>query len=628
MTPAAVTATPLDSATSDLEAFLLVAPYASQPIQILPTYTGGTSAQLSVPSFFVVPLPPGGGPGTASFPVTAIAVDPSTGTYTPASVPFQFDFDTPSLPPFIEIDPAQGTTPATVNVTAQLDSIQPGKGELWYLYVTGGSYRDKLVVLDFTRPAPAPLVSPTTVSLTAYLGQPPVTAALQVTPPDNTTSFQVQSLPAGLTVAPSSGAGPTTLTLSADPSQFSLGTSNVIFAIQVGTTTVSISVSVSLNQLESYVYVPADISPGLRATISVFGVAANLPTTGSWTDASPAPTSWNGYTFVYRSYTLPILSANPSTLQFDIQLPYDLDLTGQHQPVNFVAPDGTVVSSASTYGVEQPTAIAFFNSGSTYNTVLKSDGSAVSSANPVAPGDTIHFPIVGAGVTNPPIIAGLLPPANTTVSPTAAIQVAIGGVTATVAQQVLDSQWIGVTDLYIEVPNVASGLEMVGLQSGGIRVDLIPIWVLGREGQVSQTIAFGAPTNEPLGTPPMVLGASASSGLPVSFSSLTGAVCTVSGATVSLIAIGACTIQATQAGNATYLAAPSVTQSFQVTRPMPTGCIATGAITAVGAVQALIDEALGVSAPAHDLNADGSVGIADVQIMADWVLGLGCSASQ
>jgi hypothetical protein len=39
----------------------------------------------------------------------------------------------------------------------------------------------------------------------------------------------------------------------------------------------------------------------------------------------------------------------------------------------------------------------------------------------------------------------------------------------------------------------------------------------------------------------------------------------VSGATVTLVAIGTCTIQATQAGNANYNAATAVNQSFQVT---------------------------------------------------------------
>jgi hypothetical protein len=60
------------------------------------------------------------------------------------------------------------------------------------------------------------------------------------------------------------------------------------------------------------------------------------------------------------------------------------------------------------------------------------------------------------------------------------------------------------------------------------------------------------------------LSATASSGLTVSFASLTTGVCTVSGTVASLTNPGTCTIQATQAGNATYAAAQPVNQSFTV----------------------------------------------------------------
>jgi uncharacterized protein (TIGR03437 family) len=79
-----------------------------------------------------------------------------------------------------------------------------------------------------------------------------------------------------------------------------------------------------------------------------------------------------------------------------------------------------------------------------------------------------------------------------------------------------------------------------------------------------QTIAFAALANQQIGAAPFAVGATASSGLPVSFASLTPSVCAVSGATVWVISVGTCTIQATQAGDVTYLAATPVSQSFQV----------------------------------------------------------------
>ena len=80
----------------------------------------------------------------------------------------------------------------------------------------------------------------------------------------------------------------------------------------------------------------------------------------------------------------------------------------------------------------------------------------------------------------------------------------------------------------------------------------------------SQTITFGSLSNQILGNPPFSLSATASSGLAVMFTSNSTAVCTVSGATVTLVAAGTCSLTASQPGNASFGAATPVTQSFAV----------------------------------------------------------------
>ena len=104
----------------------------------------------------------------------------------------------------------------------------------------------------------------------------------------------------------------------------------------------------------------------------------------------------------------------------------------------------------------------------------------------------------------------------------------------------------------------------------------------------SQSITFPALSGRAYGVPPFTVSANASSGLPVSFASLTLPVCTTSGNTVSIVAAGTCTIRASQAGNAKYSAAPNVDQSFQVTSntgPAPPGLLLTPTLTyAVGSV--------------------------------------------
>jgi hypothetical protein len=81
----------------------------------------------------------------------------------------------------------------------------------------------------------------------------------------------------------------------------------------------------------------------------------------------------------------------------------------------------------------------------------------------------------------------------------------------------------------------------------------------------AQTISFSTISATPLSTGSVSLYATASSGLTVSVASKTPTICLVSGDTANLLAAGKCTIAATQAGDADYLAAPAVDQTFTVT---------------------------------------------------------------
>ena len=83
-----------------------------------------------------------------------------------------------------------------------------------------------------------------------------------------------------------------------------------------------------------------------------------------------------------------------------------------------------------------------------------------------------------------------------------------------------------------------------------------------------QTITFADIGDQQLGQS-VDLNASASSGLPVSFSITTGSsIASISGSTVSFSGTGPVTIQASQDGNSTYAAAASVSKSFGVKRPL------------------------------------------------------------
>jgi hypothetical protein len=78
---------------------------------------------------------------------------------------------------------------------------------------------------------------------------------------------------------------------------------------------------------------------------------------------------------------------------------------------------------------------------------------------------------------------------------------------------------------------------------------------------------FGPLADQILGTAPFTVTPNASSGLPVTLASLTTAVCSLNANQVTLLSAGVCTLQASQAGNAIYLAT-SAQQSFNVSAPV------------------------------------------------------------
>ncbi len=120
----------------------------------------------------------------------------------------------------------------------------------------------------------------------------------------------------------------------------------------------------------------------------------------------------------------------------------------------------------------------------------------------------------------------------------------------------------------------------------------------------NQTISFGTLANKLSSDAPFAVSATVSSGLGISFSSLTTPVCTVSGTTITLVSVGSCSIAADQAGNATYNAAPQVVQSFTVAPPPPTVSLTTQSLAPI--------------APARiKFNAIGSAGVVKLEFIAN-----------
>lgn len=95
--------------------------------------------------------------------------------------------------------------------------------------------------------------------------------------------------------------------------------------------------------------------------------------------------------------------------------------------------------------------------------------------------------------------------------------------------------------------------------------------------RASQSISFGAaPSLNYVGASGNVSASGGASGLPVTFTSATPGVCSISGASVTRLAAGTCSIAASQAGNGNYLPATATQDIGMVVSTSYTGPSATG----------------------------------------------------
>ncbi|WP_434950134.1 Ig-like domain-containing protein [Shewanella sp. HL-SH4] len=107
-----------------------------------------------------------------------------------------------------------------------------------------------------------------------------------------------------------------------------------------------------------------------------------------------------------------------------------------------------------------------------------------------------------------------------------------------------------------------------------------------------QTITFGNPGTQNFGTTP-TLSATATSGLTPTFSSTTTGVCTItSGGALTFVTAGTCSVDADEVGSSSYLAAATVTRSFNV------NAVVAGAPTAATATAGDAQATVSFTAPA------------------------------
>lgn len=112
----------------------------------------------------------------------------------------------------------------------------------------------------------------------------------------------------------------------------------------------------------------------------------------------------------------------------------------------------------------------------------------------------------------------------------------------------------------------------------------------------AQTITFNLPAFGMVGDT-LTIGATASSGLPVTLIAFDDTQCTVSGTTLTLVAQGTCYVDASQPGDATYAAAPTVRRSIQakLAQTIDFSIAATGFVSATIGMDATSTSGLAVT---------------------------------
>lgn len=171
---------------------------------------------------------------------------------------------------------------------------------------------------------------------------------------------------------------------------------------------------------------------------------------------------------------------------------------------------------------------------------------------------------------------------------------------------------IGVVQMYS--PNSSGVMETWKLTSTNV--------VPPKSSQTIGAISFSPTTLAVGGT--TTASATATSGLAVSFSSVTPSVCTVSGNTVAGVASGVCTIAANQAGNASYHAAAQVTQNLSVIAQTP-------AVSLSPASLAFANQNFGVTSAAQVVtltnSGTGALSIISIAASGDFAQANNCGTS-
>ncbi|MEP7154133.1 MAG: fibronectin type III domain-containing protein [Betaproteobacteria bacterium] len=432
-------------------------------------------------------------------------------------------------------------------------------------------------------PPPSPVIT----SPAAANGTNGVAFSYQISATNNPTSFSASGLPTGVSVNTGNGA------ISGTP------TVGGVFSATISATnaggTGSTTLMISLNAGNQTIDFPVQSTPS----------RSFAPSPGNTFSITPLASATSGLAVTYSSLftgvctvsatTVTILSAGTcriaanqsGNVSFNVapEVTRDIAITaiapgapvigaataGNLQAtIAFSAPantgggtitgySATCTPSGSGSNTSSPIVVSGLSNGTLYTCSVRASNSAgtgpASGNVTVTPAPTPTAPII-TSANNATFTVGVLGSFSVQASsnPAAAIGIQSGSLPAGVS---INAGVISGT------PAAAGPTVITLVASNGVPPDATQVFTLN-VAKAAQTIFFTGPSTQVFSPAAVPLSATASSGLTVTYVSNSGGVCTVAGASVTLVGLGTCSITAQQAGNANFLAATGVTQTFSV----------------------------------------------------------------
>lgn len=291
-------------------------------------------------------------------------------------------------------------------------------------------------------------------------------------------------------------------------------------------------------------------------SIALTGTASANPYIGNLNAQHVAVTSWgDASSTIPTTFTITNSTTNPKTFTGNWSASHKYAAAGTYTVTIAVyhsqptGQDGTDISTIAVQAVIPPATLTVIKN------VVNTGGGSLSASD-----FALHVTGTGVGTPSPASFSG----SNT--GTVVSLFPGISGGTFSVTEDIVAS--------YVQT----SAVGCAGSVSSGN--SLTCTITNTYTPKLAQTITFAPLGDKTYGDIDFTVSATASSGLPVTFTSQTPSVCTVSGSTVSMVSAGTCTIRASQAGDATYNAAPNVDQSFTVAPKSLTASL-TGVVTKV-----------------------------------------------